>query len=483
MAGMSDSRRRMIMMLTIIFAGSALTFIDLSPLLVLVIAVVMGIVMLFALGMVTFGEIKSGLKAFRHRLSQPVTFKKKEEDKKSGKEKPPKEPKEDAKKDKEKKGGLFSGKGDKESKVPFAGLMAKLPFGRKKDGEDQKKEVTEDKGKSESAGLFAGVGTLFSSLKSGKKSREEKQKKIDELLDHTVNDVVPSAPGTKDESSEDESQDDISDSGEDEDDFSDFDSLDLGIEEESDEDFDSSVSSILQAEEEIPESTIAEILAKEGIDLELEDDEFSGISEINDETDSSEELSGSPSGSEEISGIDEDISGLEFEGGDEFDELGDLDDLDLDEIEIDEEDEFEPEEEVSVELGDESGDGESASPDISEEEEDIFAAPPKEWEQGSFGLMSQDSEEESFTASFEKGSDDGDLFAMLKSDTQKAVNIQETSLIRDMKDVRVSSEELIEGLESLMFSLGAEIEKTNRAGDKENSEELSAVINQGSEEE
>jgi hypothetical protein len=52
-----------------------------------------------------------------------------------------------------------------------------------------------------------------------------------------------------------------------------------------------------------------------------------------------------------------------------------------------------------------------------------------------------------------------------------------------MKDVRVSSEELIEGLESLMFSLGAEIEKTNRTGDKENSEDLSAVINQGSEEE
>ncbi|UUX91825.1 hypothetical protein [Methanoplanus endosymbiosus] len=121
---------------------------------------------------------------------------------------------------------------------------------------------------------------------------------------------------------------------------------------------------------------------------------------------------------------------------------------------------------------------------MSDEEEDIFAAPPKEWEQGSFGLMSQDSEdEESFTASFESGGDDGDLFAMLKSDTQKAVNIQETSLIRDMKDVRVSSEELIEGLESLMFSLGGEIEKTNRAGNKENKEELSAVLNQGSEEE
>ena len=482
MAGMSDSKRRMIMMLTIIFAGSALTFIDLSPLLVLVIAVVMGIVMLFALGMITFDEIKSGLKAFRHRLSQPVTFKKKKGEKESGKDKPPKEPKEEVEKGKDKKAGLFSGKGDKESKVPFAGLIAKLPFGRKKAGEDKKKAAPE-KGSGESKGLFAGAGALFSSLKSGKKSKDEKTKEIDKLLDQTVNDVVPSAPGSKEGVLEDEDLAGTSGPAEDEDDFSDFDSLDLGIEDESDEDFDSSAVSILQAEEEIPESTIAEILAKEGIELELEGDEFSGISEIHDETESAEEIPDTFSGAEEISGLDEDISGLEFEGGDEFDELGDLDDFDLDEIEIEEEDEFEPEEEISVELGDESGGGGPVSPDMHEEEEDIFAAPPKEWEQGSFGLMSQDSEEESFTASFEGGGDEGDLFAMLKSDTQKAVNIQETSLIRDMKDVRVSSEELIEGLESLMFSLGGEIEKTNRTGNKENREELSAVLNQGSEEE
>ncbi|UUX91823.1 hypothetical protein [Methanoplanus endosymbiosus] len=355
MAGMSDSRRRMIMMLTIIFAGSALTFIDLSPLLVLVIAVVMGIVMLFALGMVTFGEIKSGFKAFGQRIRHPLSSGKKKGDKKSGREKSPDEPK----KDKGKKGGLFSGKekGEKESKVPFAGLIAKLPFGKKKGSEDKKKTVPDDKGKSESTGLFAGFGGLFSSLKSGKKSKNDKTKKIDELLDQTVNDVVPSAPRTKEEISEDESSADKSESDEDEDDFSDFDSLDLGIEDDSDEEFDSSaVGGMIGAEEEIPESTIAEILAKEGIDLEIEDDEFSGISDLQDETASTEDISDEFSGAEEISGLDEDISGLEFEGGDDFDELDDLDDLDLDEIEIDEEDEFEPEEEISVELGDESGD-------------------------------------------------------------------------------------------------------------------------------
>ena len=484
MAGMSDSKRRMIMMLTIIFAGSALTFIDLSPVLVLVIAVVMGVVMLFALGMVTFGEIKDGLKAFRHRLSQPVTFGKKKDDKKSVKIS--EETEKDSRKPEGKKGGLFSGKekGDKESKIPFAGLIAKLPFGKKKSGDEKKDKKSADKVKEKSSGLFAGAGALFSSLKPGKgKSRDEKTKEIDELLDQTINDVIPSSPEVKEEKSREEISEDDSDSAEPEDDFSDFDSLDLGIEEDSDEPIESSAGSILQAEEEIPESTIAEILAKEGIDLdlELEDDEFSEISEVKGESESSDDSSDALCGAEDLPELDEDISGLELESSDDFDEL---DDFDLDEIEIDEDEDFEPEEEIDVELGDESVAEVSGPPDVPEEEEDIFAAPPKEWEQGSFGLMSDDSDgEESFTASFESGGDEGDLFAMLKSDTQKAVNIQETSLVRDMKDVRVSSEELIEGLETLMFSLGGEIEKTNRLGNKEDNEELSAVLNQGSEEE
>ncbi len=49
MAAMNDSTRRLIMMLTIILAGTAVTFLELSPIIVFIISLVIGVVMLFGL--------------------------------------------------------------------------------------------------------------------------------------------------------------------------------------------------------------------------------------------------------------------------------------------------------------------------------------------------------------------------------------------------------------------------------------------------
>ena len=199
-------------------------------------------------------------------------------------------------------------------------------------------------------------------------------------------------------------------------------------------------------EDEIPDSTIAEILAKEGIDFEMDsDDEFP-------ETGSDEDDSGELEDIGDIDELDDDISGFDLEDG----ELEEFDQIDLDEIETDEDIDIEEEEE-EIEIGDSEEEPQDAVVEPPQESDDLFAAPPKEWSQTKTGDAGAFEEPETF--SFGMQGDEDDLFAMLKSDTKKAVNIQDVSLLRDLKDTRVETRELVDGLESVLTQLGAKIEK------------------------
>ncbi len=443
MVTMNDSTRRLIMMLTIILAGTAVTFMELSPIVVFIISLVIGMVMLFGLKILSFDELKEDLSGFKERLNQPITLKKTEKET-GDTEKAQKSP-EDSK--------TKESAGEKKREIPFSGLIEKLPFKRSEKTAD--KENLQKEKPAEKPSLFSGI---FAGLKRGDK-KEDKSKKIDELLDKTINEPIVES-GREDE---------ISTDGEmeiEEDDFSELDGLELGLE---DEDFESDDGEIEPGaeqktgspagfassggEEEIPDSAIAEILAKEGIDFDLDsDDEFpesaGEVEEPGDETGKTDSLS-------DIDELDDDISGLDLED----EELDELDQIDLDEIEPDEEIDIEEDEE-EIEIGDSEEESQDVVVAPPEESDDLFAAPPKEWSQTKPGIGAEDvSGEESMSLSFGGGGDDDDLFAMLKADTKKAVTVQELSLVRDLKDTKVESRELVEGLETVLHELGVRVEK------------------------
>ncbi|WP_048153077.1 hypothetical protein [Methanolacinia paynteri] len=445
MVSMNDSTRRLIMMLTIIFAGTAVTFLELSPILVFLISIIIGVVMLFGLNILSFEELKEDILSFKERLNQPISLKKSKTDKKTGdlKSSPKKKKETDTKSNKDKK----------KREIPFSGLIEKLPFKKEK---KEKSEGTPDK-----KSPFSG---LFSKIKS-KDGKDDKTKKIDELLDKTINEPVV-GPGKTEDSA-------VAAAEVGEDDFSDFDDLDLGLEDE-DSDFglgdggeipepeSKSASAAAGMEEDIPDSAIAEILAKEGIEFDLEsDDEFPELS--GDEDSAEPDKESGRKGLSDFDELDSDVSGLDLED----EEMDEFDQIDLDEIEPEEDLDFE-EEEDSIEIGDSEEETQEVVVAPPEESDDLFAAPPKEWSQTKQGAGSEELPvDEPLSLSFGSGGgglDDDDLFAMLKADTKKAVVVQELSLVRDLKDTNVDSTELVDELQSVLYGLGVKVEKIDGEG-------------------
>lgn len=455
MTELNDTKKRLIMMLTIIIAGSAITFIDLSPVVVILIALITGIVMLLALKMITIEEIKELPSNLIKSLNQPITFKsgKKGEEKYSPAEKQ-ETPKEKTSDEKAKK-----------REIPFASLIEKLPLlnknkkEKKADKSDaEKKPEPADSKKSLFSGL-PGIGGLF----SRKKSVEEKTKQIDSLLEKTIKGEFPDSEEIKlDENSP------LAENASDDNDFSDFDDMDLGLEEEETSDISKS-DSMPGFEEEIPDSAIADILAKEGIELELDDESFPSPSSEN--VDDNYETTSSSSGMHEIDELDGDISGMDLD-----DDMPDnFDEIDLDEIETEDEIDLGDEESIEeIEIGD-SGE-EIPEPSVAPVMEDeILSAPPKEWSQtkSSSPAVSDDNMFETpMSLSLGGGGDDDDLFAMLKSDTKKAVSVQEASLVRDLKDANIESEELVEDLESILEEFGIEREPKDNYADATDEEDI-----------
>jgi hypothetical protein len=449
-----DTKRRLIMMLTIILAGSAITFMDLSPVIVIFIALGIGFVMLFALKMISFDELRKDLSNLKSRLNQPISLKKDKSKKSASKDeiKEKTEPQYKPSESKEKKG-----------EIPFSSLIQRIPFiGRKlvKDGKTENKKI-EKKGEESSKKSFLSGFTPIFGLLNRKKETKDKTKKIDELLDETLSSVYSAdAVETKNE----ETDSDYLSNDED-DEFSDFDNLDLGLEEDDDA-LTTKGGGAIGFEEEISDSTIADILAKEGIELELDDEEFPTASP---EQDDSGNFGDSSSGIQDIDELNDDVSGLDLNDG-EFDEFNEID---LDELEPEDEIEFGDEEAIEdIDIGD--SDADNAEPPVAPvEEEDILSVPPKEWTQTktSAAPSSDDNIYESpMSLALGGDGDDDDLFAMLKSDTKKAVSVQELSLVRDLKDAKIESGELVEELEDILEQFGIE---------KEIKKDINENINEG----
>ncbi|MDD4126343.1 MAG: hypothetical protein PHV39_01480 [Methanomicrobium sp.] len=448
-----DTKRRLIMMLTIILAGSAITFMDLSPIIVIIIAFGIGFVMLFALKMISFDELKKDLSNLKSRLNQPISLKK-DKSKKSGSKYETKEKTEPKSKTSESKA---------KREIPFASVIQKIPFiGTKlsKDGKAEKKQ-TEKKGEdSLKKSFISGFTSIFGFL-NRKKETLNKTKKIDELLDKTLSSEY-SADAVEAKNEETDSDHLLNDEN---DEFSDFDNLDLGLEEDDDA-LTSKGGGAIGFEEEISDSTIADILAKEGIELELDDEEFPTASP---EQDDSGNFGDSSSGIQDIDELNDDVSGLDLNDG-EFDEFNEID---LDELEPEDEIEFGEEEAIEdIDIGD--SDADNAEPPVAPvEEEDILSVPPKEWTQTktSAAPSSDDNIYESpMSLALGGDGDDDDLFAMLKSDTKKAVSVQELSLVRDLKDAKIESGELVEELEDILEQFGIE---------KEIKKDINENINEG----
>lgn len=442
-----DRKRRLLMMLTIVLAGSAITFIDLSPAIAILIALGVGIVMLFALQMVTFDELKIGFSNLKDKLNQPISIKKDKSKESASKDTPAIKTEKPEIKDK---------KAGKKREIPFASYLQKIPFIKDKIGTkssdinkpEKKDDKTDDKRKDDSSkkSLFPTFSSAFGFLK-GKTEKKDKAKKIDELLDKTVKGEFPSELSETEDIQGGESID-----SSEEDEFSDFDDLDLGLEEDEDISVENSDSKPAGFEEEIPESTIADILLKEGIELELDDEEFPAADSQNEDEETTDS-DVSSSGLSEFDELDDDVSGLDLDD----EELDEFDDIDLDEIETEDEidlGEEEETEEIEIGVSDEE------MPEPVEPEEDIISAPPKEWTQTRQTSVSSDDDNlyETPMSLALGGGDDDDLFAMLKSDTKKAVSVQELSLVRDLKDIKVESEELVDELEDILVQFGIEKE-------------------------
>ncbi|MBP2132982.1 hypothetical protein J2128_000903 [Methanomicrobium sp. W14] len=460
MTEISDTKRRLIMMLTIILAGTAITFMDLSPVLVITATLGVGIVMLFAMKMISVSELKKDILNLKNKLHQPIEIKKKKSkniDNDTPEKKNVKEKQVQKSKDKG-KGSFFASFSSK-----ISGILPKKNTVTK-DGSSGK-ENQESTKKSGKNSLFSHIPSL-KGIFGRKKAVEKKTKKIDDLVDKTIKGEFPLQDNNQDEDTakkagqnqgknNDNKNRNISDDQINDDDLSDLDSLDLGLDEEEVSETESPEK--VNFEEEIPESTIAEILANEGIELEMDDEEFPNVeNSSSDEEDSKNDTALS---TDELDELNEDISGLDLDNG----ELEEFDDIDLDELDVETDEEIELDEEEpadEVEIGD-SGIEDDETVKETPEEDDIFSSPPKEWTQTkTFGGLDSGENifEEPMSLSMGGNVDEDDLFAMLKSDTKKAVSVQEFSLVRDLKDAKIESEELVEDLENILEKFGVQKE-------------------------
>jgi len=452
-----DTKRRYIMMAGIIVIGTIITFVEMPPVLVIFVTIGAGVFLLFALKMITVSELKEDLGSLKEALKKPSSLKSLIKGKGD-----------DGSKDKG--ASKSAGKEQKGGGSFFSNLMTKL-----------NQPITLKKGKGGSGGSKAdGDGgakkSMFSGLFAGKKDKEEKTQQIDAMLDKAVSgDISDDEFGDLDDINPEgddgeggEVGEGGADAGGEDDEFGDFENMHFGLEGEDEPEpaADGGASAggggggPANFEEEIPDSAIADILAANGIDLDLEEeggDDAGGDGAPAADSGDAGDAAGTDGAGEslpsegigDMEGLDEDVSGLDLDADDDF---GELEEMDIDELD-----------DEAIDLGDEVVEEEpEPEPEPEQEpepeappEEDMFA-PPKEWSQtkpgelpgGQEGLFEQ-------PVSFGMGGgDEDDLFAMLKSDTKKAVSVQEVSLVRDLKDAHIEAENLVEELQGVYDELG-----------------------------
>jgi len=262
--------------------------------------------------------------------------------------------------------------------------------------------------------LKQGVGSIYDHFSSGRHD-PDKQKEIDARLDKTVSgSVTEDSPITADDEFDD----------------LDLDDLDLGLDLDDVQGGDGDVSL-----DELPvdSEAVADILANDGMVSDLDTDlEDSGFPVLPGEDPASAGVDGSVD-LDELDNLSE-LSDIDLTEGD----LSELDSIELDGLEG--LDDFDDRSEDETEISEDSA------------ETPAVLSPDEINGKGLSGLG--DGANDNEIISFGMGNtDENDLFALLKSDTEKKVVVQEASLVRNLKDVHVETNDLVGELEDVLGTL------------------------------
>lgn len=464
---MNETVRRILMMFGIILVGSVFIFFDASVPIIIGGTIAFGIILIMGLGLLTLDDIRN----FPAIIARP-------------KEKPSKQAADT--RISGSSSGIFA---------RFRGGSGKktIPSGKA----SAKSEKSRDK-HSPVTGLVRAIDAVKSRFIRSRDSSHGR--KIDELLDTTIHEPVTTteegAVSVQEESVDEASIPDLLSNDFDDDDFGLLDDLDL------DDDYQNSMEVKPAGISAEPVSlgdpvgagddammSIDAILAGHasfGDDVDIsgrepdtdipgeKGNEFGSIGDFDDiEVDGGiisldDDLAESPfsgsakpaqsgGGEETFSfGFTDDTNTIGFSGSDDSDEDAfggfSLDDLDLegngslDDLELDiveEEEEIDsigllPDDVVSEDI---AQGGNAPIPDTWTSKKEVI----------NFGGYGDSTSDE--IMSFGGGDDDG-LMSMLKTDIKKKKSIQDASLVRDMKDANVDSQDLIEGLEDVLKKMG-----------------------------
>lgn len=400
---MKDTTRRLVLFLVIIVAGSIMIFVDIPVFYLLAGVIVLGILLLFLTGAIRLPSIKKTPKG--EKKAKPDTKEKKAKGgKKEKKEKPGRE---------ERKAKKLAAKKEREAT------------------KGSKRGISEVF--SSIAGAFSVLKRDFSSASRSGKDQEAKHKKIDEMLDKSIlgdeevslDDIVPEAAPVQKKKGVD---DPFSELAQDsikiehmEDIEADFDDISLLDDEGLD------VESFGMETQVAAEGTGTEDFSKMDINLDQDEEPIAIDEEEDEEVDSI--LKAHQAELEE----DGDEEGEDLLSGD----LGEMDGIDLDSIEMDEElsEGIDEDEDFGPEISGGAAKAAPASGTQPAPKPEPELAMPKEDDMIAFGSGRRQ---------------DDDLMASLKSDVKGVKKEENISLLRDLKDVKVPAGDLEKELEGLL---------------------------------
>lgn len=448
---MNEKMRRLLMMIGIITIGTILVLFNASFIITISASIVFGFVMTIGLGLLKTEDIK---KIIATKNSKTESSKKNPEDERSKQNKGNKN---------KFSGKLFSGfqKKNKNNDLKKEPKKAK-----------ESKKPKESKNTRISAGLAAAIGSFNTTIT--KKHDKKHAEKIDSLLNTAIDEPIQSPTDTEISQSDlplMNNNDGLSDGIDsfDDEDFGNLDSLEIEGEEMptnfdldipvessshlnqgSDElNLDNEINSILLAAGETPDETDGELVLQ-GIEDGLDEESFVDI------PDSVPDLqSGSPNDSlnDSLNELDN-ITGFEETNLDN-DDFSNLETINLDELETD--DLLIETEEIIIE-DEEIIDDVDLIPDENTPLEDQNISEKDGMNLGNetslFGNSSFGTPEIEEKVSFSKTGEFDDILSVLESDIKKTKKGPEPSLLRDLKDIHVESNDLVEELETVLNSMG-----------------------------
>ncbi len=441
---MNEIVRRLLMMVGIITIGTVLILFNASLIITISASVAFGIIMTMGLGLLKIKDFK--------KIIHPKSIAT-ENSKHTAKTEQPR-PKKERK-------HLFS-----------KGLFSRFRKNNPKNQKDKKKKGSEKeskntKNKGISASLAAAIGSFNSTIA---KARDKKHTdKLDSLLDTTIGEPIVSSSDAKGPSDDSDSFDD--------EDFGSLDSLeiegeeisidsDMGISgkssslqnQGSDElNLDNEINSILLAAGDISEDEEGELVLQT-IEDGLDEESFINLPDPVPDTHHSN-LNDSLNELENLTEFESDNFG--------DDELSDFDAIDLDELETDdlsiETDEIIIEEEEDVDDTDILPDDQISLQDKKTVETNGLGLGN---DNSLFGSTDGGNPEIDGEISFSRKNEFDDILSLLESDNKKVKRGPEPSLLRDLKDVHVDTEDLIGELKMVLHSMGGKSDQITNPDDR-----------------